>query len=223
VAAAASAPKMLILCNPSNPVGCRYAARDFARIVAATPPETLLTVDEAYFEYAIHDAEFPDALALLRRRAGAWVVLRTFSKAWGLAGLRVGYGIASDARLAAVTDRVRTPFNVNQAAQLAALAALGDPGHMQRGVAATVAAREAVAAELRALKLPGLRVAPSVANFLWLDLGRPNGPVHEALLKRGLITKAWKDPGFETCLRVTIGTDDENRLFVDTLASIWRG
>jgi histidinol-phosphate aminotransferase len=190
VEAAASTPKMLILCNPSNPVGCRHAAADFARIVAAAPPTTLLVIDEAYYEYAVHDAQYPDALTALRERGGAWVVLRTFSKAWGLAGLRVGYGIASDALLAALGDRVRTPFNINHAAQVAALAAWSDPAHMQRSVAATVASRDTMASELRALGVPGLRVAPSAANFLWLDLGRPNGPVHEALLARGLITKA---------------------------------
>lgn len=220
VAAAASAPKLLILCNPSNPVGCRYAAADFARIVAATPASTLLVVDEAYYEYAVHDADFPDALAQLRQRTGAWVVLRTFSKAWGLAGLRVGYGIASDAALAALGDRVRTPFNVNQAAQRAALAAWNDPAHMQRSVAATVASRDAMAAALRALGVPGLRVAPSAANFLWLDLGRPNAAVHEALLARGFITKAWKDPGFEQCLRVSVGTPEDNAGLVSALTEL---
>jgi histidinol-phosphate aminotransferase len=222
VAAAASAPKMLVLCNPSNPVGCRYGRDAFARIVRATPQRTLLVIDEAYYEYAIHDPDFPDALALLRARGGAWMVLRTFSKAWGLAGLRVGYGIASDAALAALGDRVRTPFNINHAAQVAALAAWNDPAHMQRSVAATVASREAMAAELRALNVPGLRIAPSAANFLWLDLGRTNGPVHEALLQRGLITKAWKDPGFERCLRVSIGTPEDNRAFVRALAELLR-
>lgn len=222
VAAAESAPKMLILCNPSNPVGCRHARTDFARIVAATPAATLLVVDEAYHEYAIHDPDYPDALALLRARGGAWVVLRTFSKAWGLAGLRVGYGLASDAQLAAIGDRVRTPFNINHAAQVAALAAWNDPAHMQRSVAATVASRDSMATELRALGVPGLRVAPSAANFLWLDLGTANGPVHEALLQRGLITKAWKDPGFERCLRVSIGAPADNRRFVHALAELLR-
>lgn len=222
VAAAQSTPKMLVLCNPSNPVGCRYGRDAFARIVRATPQGTLLVIDEAYYEYAIHDPDFPDALALLRARGGAWVVLRTFSKAWGLAGLRIGYGIASDAALAALGDRVRTPFNINHAAQVAALAAWNDPAHMQRSVAATVASREAMAAELRALNVPGLRIAPSAANFLWLDLGRANGPVHEALLARGLITKAWKDPGFERCLRVSIGTPGDNRAVVRALTELLR-
>jgi len=220
VAAAASAPKMLMLCNPSNPVGCRYGRADFARIVQAAPEQTLLVVDEAYYEYALHDADYPDALALLRGRPGPWIVLRTFSKAWGLAGLRVGYGLASHAGMVALGDRVRTPFNVNHAAQLAALAAWQGPQHMQRAVQDTVRSRERMAQGLRALGVPGLRVAPSAANFLWLELGRANGPVHEALLARGFITKAWKDPGFETCLRVSIGLPQQNEDFVEALAAI---
>jgi histidinol-phosphate aminotransferase len=222
VAAARSAPKMLILCNPSNPVGCRYGREAFARIVRATPAGTLLVVDEAYYEYAVHDPDYPDSLPLLRDWGGSWIVLRTFSKAWGLAGLRIGYGIAADAPLASIGERVRTPFNINHAAQLAALAAWGDAAHMEHSVRATVRSREQMVQALRALGLPGLRIAPSSANFLWLDLGRPNGPVHEALLARGLITKAWKDPGFETCLRVSVGTPQHNAAFVDALGAILR-
>ncbi|MBL8377434.1 MAG: histidinol-phosphate transaminase [Burkholderiales bacterium] len=222
VAAAASAPKMLILCNPSNPIGCRYRRADFARIVQAASAHTLLVIDEAYYEYALHDADYPDSLALLRDWPGAWIVLRTFSKAWGLAGLRVGYGLASHAALAALGDRVRTPFNVNQAAQRAALAAWQDPRHMREAVAATVRSREHMAASLKALGVPGLRVAPSAANFLWLDLGRENGAVNEALLARGFITKPWKDAGFENCLRVSVGLPDENQRFVEALDAILR-
>ncbi len=220
VAAAARGPKMLILCNPSNPVGCRYDAHAFERIVSAAPAHTLLVIDEAYFEYAVHDPAYPDALAALRGRSGAWVVLRTFSKAWGLAGLRIGYGIASDAAIASIGDRVRTPFNINQAAQSAALAAWNDPSHMERATATTVGERERLVLSLRTARLSGLRIAPSAANFLWLDLGRPNQPVHEALLARGLITKAWNDPGFETCLRVSIGLPEENDAFASALIEL---
>jgi len=222
VAAAATAPKMLILCNPSNPVGCQYGRADFARILQATPERTLLVVDEAYYEYAVHDPDYPDSLALLRAWPGAWIVLRTFSKAWGLAGLRIGYGLASHAALAGLGDRVRTPFNVNHAAQLAALAAWHDPQHMRLGVHAAVQSRQRMARGLQALGVPGLRVAPSSANFLWLELGCDNGPVHEALLARGFITKAWKDPGFENCLRVSIGLPDQNQAFVEALGAILR-
>lgn len=216
-AALARGPKIAFIANPSNPVGCMFDAGDFARLLDAAAPHTLLVVDEAYVEYARLAPGYPDVLALLRGRAQPWIVLRTFSKAWGLAGLRVGYGIASDPALVQLLDRVRTPFNVNQAAQVAALAAWGDEAFMAHAVDQTVQRREVLAEQLRALKLPGLRIAPSATNFLFLDLGRPHGPVNEALLAQGVIVKPWKDAGFETFIRVSIGTPEENARFLRVL------
>ncbi|WP_198969934.1 histidinol-phosphate transaminase [Xylophilus sp. ASV27] len=218
--ALARGPKIAMIANPSNPVGCLFDAAAFERLLAATPAGTLLVIDEAYVEYARLAPGFPDALAALRRQPRPWIVLRTFSKGWGLAGLRVGYGIASDAALVQLLDRVRTPFNVNHAAQTAALAAWGDEPFMDHAVAQTVQMRAALEAQLHALALPGLRVAPSAANFLFIDLGRPNGPVHEALLARGIIVKPWKEPGFEHFIRVSVGTPDENRRFLCALREI---
>jgi histidinol-phosphate aminotransferase len=220
-AALARGPKIAMLANPSNPVGCMFSAAEMRRLLDATPAHTLLVLDEAYYEYARHADGYPDVLALLRGRAMPWIVLRTFSKAWGLAGLRVGYGLASDAALVQLLDRVRTPFNVNHAAQAAALAAWGDEAFMQRSVAETVRLRDVLVQRLRALPgVQGLRIAPSATNFLFLDIGRTNGPVNEALLARGLITKPWKEAGFETFLRVSIGTESENAWFAKALAEI---
>ncbi len=218
-AALARGPKLAMLPNPSNPVGCMFDAEAFARLLAATPPGTLLVVDEAYEEYARLSPGFPDALAMLRAWGGAWIVLRTFSKAWGLAGLRVGWGVACDAALIQLLDRVRTPFGVNIAGQLAALAALGDEAHMQRSVARAVQAREAMAVALAGL---GLRVAPSATNFLFVDLGRPNGPVNEALLARGVIVKPWKEPGFTRFLRVSVGSGEDNARCLAALSDALR-
>ena len=217
-AALARAPKIAMLANPSNPVGCMFDAAAFQRLLAATPAGTLLVVDEAYVEYARLTPGYPDVLPMLRDWGGAWIVLRTFSKAWGLAGLRVGYGLASDAALVQLLDRVRTPFNVNHAAQTAALAAWGDEDFMRRGVTETVRLRGRLAARLAAL--PGVRVAPSATNFLFLDLGRPNAPVNEALLAQGLIVKPWKEAGFEHFIRVSIGTEAENERFARALEGI---
>ena len=218
-AAMAKAPKIAFLPNPSNPVGCMMDAAQFAKVLEATPANTVLVVDEAYYEYALHDDDYPDVLAMLDARVGPWIVLRTFSKAWGLAGLRVGYGMVDSAELVSLMDKVRSPFNVNMAAQRAALAAWNDPAHMRSGVATTVALREDLRRQLLALAGPGqplqgLRIAPSVANFLFLDLGRPNAPVTEALLRQGVIVKPWKEPGFENFLRVSIGTEKDNARFV---------
>ena len=116
---------------------------------------------------------------------------------------------------------MRTPFNVNYAAQTAALAAWGDEAHMQHAVAETVRLREQLAARLRAAPgLQGIRIAPSATNFLFIDLGRPNGPVAEALLAHGIITKPWKDPGFETFLRISVGTAQDLERLVQALTAI---
>ncbi|MFS2054380.1 histidinol-phosphate transaminase [Variovorax sp. Varisp41] len=221
-AALARGPKLVMLANPSNPVGCMFDTRDFERLLAAVPAGTLLVVDEAYYEYARLAPGYPDVLARLRGEAVAfpWIVLRTFSKAWGLAGLRVGYGIASDAALVQLLDRVRTPFNVNLAAQAAALAAWGDEACMAAAVEQTVRLREALAAQLCARDWPGLRIAPSAANFLFIDLGRPNGPVNEALLAHGIIVKPWKEPGFERFIRVSVGAPHELERFVAAMDEI---
>ncbi|WP_431274512.1 histidinol-phosphate transaminase [Variovorax ureilyticus] len=218
--ALARGPKMAMIANPSNPVGCMFDAKALARLLDATPSGTLLVVDEAYYEYARVESGFPDALAMLRARSRPWIVLRTFSKAWGLAALRVGYGIASEASLIQWLDRVRTPFNVNEAAQAAALAAWGDTAFMERAVVETVRQRESMEQALRALAVPGLRIAPSAANFLFIDLARPNGPVNEALLARGIIVKPWKEPGFESFIRVSIGSAEDNARFMGALREI---
>lgn len=221
-AAVVQGPKMAFLPNPSNPVGCMLNAADFVRVLQATPANTVLVVDEAYYEYALHDDDYPDVLAMLTEREGPWIVLRTFSKAWGLAGLRVGYGMAGSAAFVALMDKVRSPFNVNMAAQRAALAAWGDPSHMRASVATTVALRQALTRQLLDLAAPGqplqgLRIAPSATNFLFLDIGRPNAPVTEALLKQGVIVKPWKEPGFEHFLRVSIGNEQDNARLVQAL------
>jgi histidinol-phosphate aminotransferase len=209
------APKLAMLSNPSNPVGCMLDAAAFRRIVQATPQDTLLVIDEAYFEYALHTPGFPDALAELRAQERPWIVLRTFSKAWGLAGLRVGYGIASDARLVQMLDRVRTPFNVNLAAQTAALAAWNDPAYMQQCVSKTVAQRQWMATQLRSM---GVLMAPSATNFLFLNLQRPNALVAEALLARGVVVKPWKEVGYESFIRVSIASVEDNALFLQAFS-----
>ena len=213
------APKLAMLSNPSNPVGCMLDATAFRRIVQATPQETLLVIDEAYYEYALHSPGFPDALVELRAQNRPWIVLRTFSKAWGLAGLRVGYGLASDARLVQMLDRVRTPFNVNFAAQTAALAAWNDTAYMEMCVRNTVAQRECLAAQLRSM---GVVVAPSATNFLFLNLQRPNGPVAEALLARGVLVKPWKEMGYGSFIRVSIASVEDNALFLQAFADAMR-
>lgn len=213
------APKLLMISNPSNPVGALLDAARFQAVIDAAPAGTVLVIDEAYYEYAVRVPGFPDALSVLTNQARPWVVLRTFSKAWGLAGLRVGYALTSDAALATLLNRVRAPFNVNRAAQVAAVAALSDPAHMDHAVAETIARREAMATALRTL---GLTVAPSAANFLFVNCGRPAGEVAETLLTRGVIVKPWKERGYEEWLRVSIGSDEDNAAFLEGVKPLGR-
>ena len=209
--------KMVIFSNPSNPVGCMLDKEGFARIIAAAPQECVLVIDEAYFEYCQDDPNYPDSLTVLAAQPRPWIVLRTFSKAWGLAGLRVGYGLASHPELINLLNRVRTPFNINRAAQAAAVAALGDQAHVKASVALVNRQRESMAAALRRL---GFYVAPSHANFLFFNCGRPSNEMAQQLLRYGVIIKPWREPGYEQWIRVSIGNEQDNQQFIDALQAI---
>lgn len=209
-AAIAAGPRVVFLSTPWNPVGPALDHAALSRLVAAVKPGTLLVLDEAYAEFA--DPEMPDGITTLRDSPISWVVLRTFSKAYGLAGLRVGYAVCADAELARVIGSARTAFNVNGAAQLAAVAALADADWMRASVGRIKAERQRVAAVLTNL---GLTIAPSQTNFLFIDSARDSGAVVTALLHEGVIVKAWREVGYESWLRVTIGSPaDNDRLIV---------
>lgn len=211
--------KMVMFSTPSNPVGCILNREELTALVAAAPEDSLLVVDEAYFEYA-QGPDYPDSIAVLAAQARPWMVLRTLSKAYGLAGLRIGYAIASDPDLVGLLDRVRTPFNINGAAQAAAMAALLDPGHLQTVVSVCRKQRASLAHALGDLEARGhfgLRLAPSHGNFLFLDTARSSSAVAEALMQRGVIAKPWRELGFDTFLRVTVGTADDSGHFLSAL------
>ncbi len=147
LAAIARKPRMLMFSNPMNPVGSWLTPLQLAKVVAALDPETLIVVDEAYAEYAAGD-DYPSAAEVLKVTGLNWVVLRTFSKAYGLAGLRIGYGIVSDGSLCDFFNRARTPFNTNAIAQVSALAAFDDTDHLNRSVELALVERERMKKEL---------------------------------------------------------------------------
>lgn len=209
----AAGPRVVFLSSPWNPVGPALDRTAFDRLITALRPGTLLVLDEAYFEFAGPDAL--DGVEILRGSGIPHVVLRTFSKAYGLAGLRVGYAVCSDAEIARVVAAAKTPFNVNAAAQLAAIAALEDDAWMKASVARLRSERERVAAALRQL---GLRTAASETNFLFFDCGCDSSSVAASLLKEGVITKAWREKGYEQYMRVTIGTAEHNNRFIAALS-----
>jgi histidinol-phosphate aminotransferase len=212
--AAAVTPKtrVLFVANPNNPTGTHVGRGAVERLLREVPEEVIIVMDEAYFEYA--DApDYPSTLELrgLRERL---VVMRTFSKAYGLAALRVGYAVAPPS-IIDYMNRVRAPFNVTTPAQVAAAAALDDRAHVQNSVALNARERARVVA---ALEKQGLRPAPTQTNFVLVDLGRPARPVYDALLRRGVIVRPFGN--LPTSVRVTFGLPEENDRFLGSLREV---
>jgi len=205
--------KMVLFSNPSNPVGCILRAGDFHELLRRVPANAVLVIDEAYYEFA-RGGEYPDSLAELARQDRPWLVLRTFSKAYGLAGLRVGYAIASSSCVVELLDRIRTPFNVNFAAQIAATAALQDQEHVARTVNGILSER---AAMRRALVDAGHHVAESHANFLFFKVSMDAQQCANRMMAQGVVVKPWREVGYEQYIRVSIGSPADNQYFLSVL------
>ncbi|MEQ8780306.1 MAG: histidinol-phosphate transaminase [Roseibium album] len=216
VAAASKPTKLLIFSHPVNPVGCWMSRDDLMKVLDTRHPDTLLVLDEAYFEFALN-GDYCSGLDLLASGKGHWIVLRTFSKAWGLAGLRIGYGVCSSPDLAAALDLTKTPFNTNTLAQTAALLALGNEAHTKKSVTAIAKERDKMRTTLMERDL---RVAPTQANYVFFETDLPSVEVADALMRLGTLVKPWKQEGFDRFIRVTVGRQEENRLFLDHLDSI---
>ncbi|MCO8169447.1 histidinol-phosphate transaminase [Pseudomonas sp. 21LCFQ02] len=208
--------KLLLISQPSNPVGTALNRDELHAIVQACPADCLLVIDEAYYEYAVSDPDYPDALQVLRQQQRPWIVLRTFSKAHGLASLRVGYGLASHASLVEALHRVRTPYNVNQLAQAAALAALDDSEHLQRSVTLVTGERDRVSS---ALRTAGYQVASSLANFLFIETDTAASVTVQRLLRSGVIVKAWREPQFLRFIRMSLALPADNDQFLHALTA----
>jgi len=204
--------RVVILDNPNNPTGTYVAEQPLVAFLRAVPAEVIVVLDEAYFEFA-DASDYPDGLRL-RQEHERLVVLRTFSKAYGLAGFRVGYGIGS-ARLMDYVNRLRAPFNVSVPSQEAGIAALGDLEHLSRSVANNTAERQFLTAGLAPLSR---RIYPSQTNFILADFDQPSGELYEKLLDRGVIVRPI--PGLSQSLRVSVGTRAENEKFLAALAEV---
>ena len=206
--------KMVFIGNPNNPTGTVVRPEELASFMMHLPPDVLVVIDEAYIEY-VSPEMVPDSLSHVRlgRRV---IVLRTFSKIFGLAGLRVGYGIAPPA-MVELLDRARAPFNVNALAQRAALAALDDQHHIENSRRVNELGKAYLSAELARL---GLRHPPSSANFLLVDLKRDGKAVCDALLRLGVIVRPMGGRYLGTHIRVSIGTPPENERFIEALKAV---
>ncbi len=206
--------RLVLLANPDNPTGTYFGRAAFERFLARTNPDILIAMDEAYFEY-VTAGDYPDAMSYRREHPNV-ASLRTFSKIYGLAGLRLGYAVL-DRRYAEYLNRTRMPFNVSSLALAGGLAALDDRDHVSRSIQANT---EGLAFLQRELPRAGVDVLPSQTNFVFVDLKRPSGPVFEALLKKGVITRPIPNYGHPTALRVSVGRPDENARVVRALAEV---
>ena len=206
--------RVVFIANPNNPTGTWFGPQALSDFLARVPQEVLVVLDEAYIEYAEGD-ELPDGLDYLAAHPNL-LVSRTFSKAYGLAALRVGYGISS-AQVADVLNRVRQPFNVNSLALAAACAALDDADYLAQSRQLNDAGMAQLEAGCRAL---GLGWIPSRGNFIAIDFARDTAAINQALLHEGVIVRPVAGYGMPTYLRVSIGLPEENARFLEALAKV---
>lgn len=204
--------RIVFIANPNNPTGTLLMPDALLALIEQVPRSVLVVLDEAYYEYLAPDVA-ADSVNWLQRFPNL-LIARTFSKAYGLAGLRVGFALAHP-EIAALLNRVRQPFNVSSVAQAAALAALGDTTHLQRSIALNTAGMQQICTGLQRL---GLRFIPSFGNFLSFRIGNASA-IYQRLLKHGVIVRPVANYGMPEYLRVSIGLEAENDKFLSALAS----
>lgn len=214
LAAVTPLTKMIFIANPNNPTGTWLTEKAIRSFLDRLPEHVVVVLDQAYFEY-VAESDYPDGIELSRHYPNL-VVTRTFSKAYGLAALRIGYAV-SQSDIADLMNRIRQPFNVNQVALAAAMIALDDQDYVERSVQLNRAGMEQMVAMASELGLP---IIPSVGNFICIDFGRESGPIYEGLLKQGVIVRPVGLYDLPSFLRVTIGTKEENLHFFDALKKV---
>ncbi|HEY1592177.1 MAG TPA: histidinol-phosphate transaminase [Solirubrobacteraceae bacterium] len=212
------ATRLVLICNPNNPTSTAVGLDQVERFLDRVSPNVCVILDEAYVEFSLAIGDPHASLELLRRYPNL-VLLRTFSKVYGLAGLRVGYALCGSADFRVAVDQVRQPFYLGIGAQAAALEALRHQDEVERRVERTLAQRLSLQEAVRDL---GLWVAESDANFIWVFLpeGVDEGDVVAGLAERRVLVRAGKSLGREGAMRVTVGTDAENQRFVAALAEL---
>ncbi len=206
--------RVIFVANPNNPTGTWVNRADLHAFVGAVPPDIVVVIDEAYFEY-VDQPDYPNAIQWIDEFLNL-LVTRTFSKAYGLASLRIGYGV-SQPPLTDVLNRVRQPFNVNSFAQAAAVAALGDDTHLAAAIDINRQGMQQFEAGFRRL---GFDYIPSVGNFVSVDVGRDPGQVYTALLREGVIVRPVANYAMPGYLRISVGLPEENQRCLDALAKV---
>jgi histidinol-phosphate aminotransferase len=205
--------RVVFIANPDNPNGTYVARYELENFLKDLPEETIVFLDEAYCDF-VEEQDYPNGLEYLK--GNNLIVTRTFSKAYGLAGLRIGYGVSSP-EIIKYMEAVRDPFNVNSLAQVGAIAALKDKDFLSKSKKAVREGKKFLYSELKAI---GARYVPSVTNFILIELGPKSGEVAERLLKKGVIVRNMKSWGMENFMRVTVGKEGENKRFIRELKKI---
>lgn len=206
--------RLVFIANPNNPTGTMVTAEEVAAFLDLVPEHVIVVFDEAYYEY-IERHDYPDSMAYVREGRNV-IILRTFSKIYGLAGMRIGYGIAKPEIIASL-NRVRETFNTNSLAQVAALHALDDREHVEKSIGQNRDERARLTRELRGL---GLTPTPSVTNFILTDMGRDAADLYTNLLREGVIIRPMKMYDLPDTMRITVGTADENDRLLEGLAKV---
>jgi len=210
--------KLIFIANPDNPSGTYVNKKDIEYLIRKTPKKTILFFDEAYYEFAKSVKDYPETIPNIRSTCASKniIIARSFSKAYSLAGLRIGYGITKK-EIAECLDRVREPFNVNSIAQASALAALDDKGHVKMAIRLMEKGRTFLTQEFDKL---GLKYVPSVTNFILVKLGKDSKPIYKKLLKKGVIVREMSPWKLKNSIRVTVGTMRENKRFIKALKEV---
>ena len=206
--------KVIFIANPNNPTGTMLTADQVDQFMKNVPEDVLVVFDEAYYEY-VERGDYPQTLDYVRD-GRAVITLRTFSKVYGLAGLRIGYGISS-ADIIEVMNKVRQPFNVNSAAQAAARASLRDKDHVAKSVKINREGKEYLYTEFRRI---GLDFVPSETNFILVHLDRPGSEVMSRMLEESVIVRPMTGYEFPNSIRVTIGTLEQNKRLIRSLEKV---
>ena len=211
--------RVIFIANPNNPTGTWLPGEELEAFIEDLPEHIIVVIDEAYFEYAsapqLKAKGYPNTIQWVNKYPNL-VVSRTFSKVYGLAGLRIGYGV-SNPQIADLLNRVRPPFNVNSLALEAAVAALEDTEYLQHSIEINCLGMQLLTKGFKGL---GLDFIPSVANFIAVDVGRDAAPVYDALLHEGVIVRPVANYGMPNHLRVTIGTEQQNRRVLSALQKV---
>jgi histidinol-phosphate aminotransferase len=204
--------KVIFISNPNNPTGTYVTKQDFDNFILGLRQDLLVVLDEAYDAFIDVD-DFPSGIKYLDKNV---IVLKTFSKAYGLAGLRIGYAVA-DAGLASCMEKARQPFNTNSLAQSAATAALDDREFLRRSRRVILEGKAYLYDKLKVMAIP---YVPSAANFILIDVGRDGAAVFREMLKFGVIVRDMKQYGLKNFIRVSVGTKKENQRFIRVLRKV---